>query len=88
MNEPQMTALCLNPPLGCWSIAHRCFLGRRERIMFLATQVLGSRALAEQWFYKPAIGLRYQQPCKILATGSGYEQVNSLLERIKLGIYI
>jgi len=57
-------------------------------MIFLATRVLGSRVLAEQWLYKPAIGLRYQLPCSILATPSGYEEVGTLLERIAHGIYV
>ncbi|MBI6556865.1 DUF2384 domain-containing protein [Pseudomonas veronii] len=88
MNEPQIVAFCLNPTLGCWSIAHRCFIGRCEQIILLATRVLGSRVLAEQWLYKPAMGLRHQLPCNILATSSGYEQVGTLLERIEQGIYV
>lgn len=88
MKEPHILAICLNPTLGCWSSAHRCFTGRCERIMFLATRVLGSRVLAEQWLHKPAIGLGRQLPCNMLTTRSGYEQVSTLLERIEQGIYV
>lgn len=88
MKELHILTICLNPRLGCWSSAHRCFIGRFERIMFLATRVLGSRMLAEQWVHKPAIGLRRQLPCNMLATRSGYEQVSTHLERIEQGIYV
>ncbi|WP_133970805.1 antitoxin Xre/MbcA/ParS toxin-binding domain-containing protein [Pseudomonas sp. JV551A1] len=87
MNDPQVLALCPSPPLGCWSIAHRCFKGRCELIMHLATRVLGSRVLAAQWLHKPAIGLRHQVPCNILETRSGYQQVVTLLGRIEHGVY-
>jgi putative toxin-antitoxin system antitoxin component (TIGR02293 family) len=88
MSEPHIQALCLYPTLGCWSIAHRCFIERCERVILLATRVLGSRLLAEQWLHKPAVGLRYQLPCSILATPSGYEEVGTLLKRIEQGIYV
>ncbi|WP_445677508.1 antitoxin Xre/MbcA/ParS toxin-binding domain-containing protein [Pseudomonas putida] len=87
MSEQQILAFCNHFPLGCWSIAHRCFLGRCEQTILLATRVLGSRVRAEHWLYKPAIGLRYQLPCCILATTSGFEVVGTLLERIEQGIY-
>lgn len=87
MSKLQIMALCNYLPLGCWSIAHRCFMGRCEQMILLATRVFGSRLLAEHWLYKPAIGLRYQLPCCILATPSGFEAVGTLLERIEQGIY-
>ncbi|KAF0255791.1 antitoxin Xre/MbcA/ParS toxin-binding domain-containing protein [Pseudomonas putida] len=87
MNDPQILALCPNSPLGCWSIDHRCFKGRYDQTVRLATRVLGSRALAAQWLCKPAIGLRHQVPCNILETRSGYQQVVTLLGRIEHGIY-
>ncbi|WP_373877955.1 antitoxin Xre/MbcA/ParS toxin-binding domain-containing protein [Pseudomonas atacamensis] len=88
MNNPQILALCPSSPLGCWSITHRCLEKRCEHILHLATRVLGSRALAGQWLCKPAIGLRYQVPCNILITRSGYQQVVTLLGRIEYGVYV
>ncbi|KAA8706231.1 MULTISPECIES: antitoxin Xre/MbcA/ParS toxin-binding domain-containing protein [Pseudomonas] len=87
MKDPQILALCPCSPQGCWSIDHRSFKGRCEEIVHLATLVLGSRVLAAQWLYKPAIGLRHQSPCSTLVTRSGYQQVVTLLGRIEHGVY-
>lgn len=88
MNKTEIIAFCSTAPLGCWSLAHRCFEGRYQQIFALATHVLGSRTLAALWLYKPAIGLDHQVPCTILTTRSGYQQVGTLLGRIEHCVYI
>ncbi|WP_150596547.1 antitoxin Xre/MbcA/ParS toxin-binding domain-containing protein [Pseudomonas fluorescens] len=87
MNDLQILALCPSSPPGCWSIVHRCFKGRFEQIVHLATRVFGSRVLAVQWLYKPALGLRHQVPCSIMVTRPGYQQVVTLLGQIEHGVY-
>jgi putative toxin-antitoxin system antitoxin component (TIGR02293 family) len=53
-----------------------------------ATAVLGSRAEAEQWLERPAIGLNQRRPIDLLATTAGVEIVENYLERIERGIYM
>ncbi|MFB3798935.1 antitoxin Xre/MbcA/ParS toxin-binding domain-containing protein [Pseudomonas sp. K1(2024)] len=88
MNKTVIIAICPIAPLGCWSLVHRCFVGRCQQALALATHVLGSRTLAVLWLYKPAIGLAHQVPCSILTTRAGYERVSTLLGRIEHCVYI
>ena len=88
MNELEIVAFCPTSVLECWSLFHRCFVGRRERILNLATRVLGTRVLAERWLLKPALGLNHQLPCSMLSTRSGYEAVDAFLNQIEHGVYI
>ncbi|WP_082810574.1 antitoxin Xre/MbcA/ParS toxin-binding domain-containing protein [Pseudomonas sp. ABFPK] len=87
MNKTEIIAFCPIAPLGCWSLLHRCFEGRQQQILALATCVLGSQTLAALWLHKSAIGLEHQVPCSILTTRSGYEQVSTLLGRIEHCVY-
>ncbi|MDD0999169.1 hypothetical protein D3C84_683010 [compost metagenome] len=52
-----------------------------------ATQVLGSRELAEQWMVKPARGLDGEVPIDLIANSVGYELVSDFLTRIEYGVY-
>nr|WP_314526407.1 antitoxin Xre/MbcA/ParS toxin-binding domain-containing protein [uncultured Pseudomonas sp.] len=52
-----------------------------------ATQVLGSRELAEQWIVKPARGLDGEIPIDLIANSVGYELVNDFLIRMEYGVY-
>lgn len=52
-----------------------------------ATVVLGSREAAVQWLTVPAIGLAQQKPMDLLATPTGTQLVEELLERIEYGVY-
>jgi putative toxin-antitoxin system antitoxin component (TIGR02293 family) len=56
-------------------------------ILAKATAVLGSRAEAEQWLERPAIGLDRRRPIDLLATTAGVEIVETYLERIAYGVY-
>ncbi len=56
-------------------------------ILAKATAVLGSRAEAEQWLERPAIGLDRRRPIDLLATTAGVEIVESHLERLEYGVY-
>jgi putative toxin-antitoxin system antitoxin component (TIGR02293 family) len=56
-------------------------------ILAKATAVLGSRAEAEQWLERPAIGLDRHRPIDLLATIAGAEIVENYLERIAYGVY-
>ncbi len=57
-------------------------------ILAKATAVLGSRAEAEQWLERPAIGLDQRRPIDLLATTAGVEIVENHLERIEYGVYM
>jgi putative toxin-antitoxin system antitoxin component (TIGR02293 family) len=56
-------------------------------ILAKATAVLGSRAEAERWLERPAIGLDRRRPIDLLATTAGVEIVEDYLERIAYGVY-
>lgn len=88
MNETQIVAFCPTSRLECWSPVHRCFVGRRDQILMLATRVLGTRALAEPWLVKPVLGLNHQVPCSMLSTRLGYEHVDRFLQKLEYGIYV
>jgi putative toxin-antitoxin system antitoxin component (TIGR02293 family) len=52
-----------------------------------ATDVLGSRELAEQWMVKPARGLDGEMPIDLISNSVGYELVTDFLTRIEYGVY-
>ena len=52
-----------------------------------ATDVLGSRELAEQWMVKPARGLDGETPIDLISNSVGYELVNDFLTRMEYGVY-
>jgi putative toxin-antitoxin system antitoxin component (TIGR02293 family) len=52
-----------------------------------ATDVLGSRELAEQWIVKPARGLDGEIPIDLISNSVGYELVTDFLTRIEYGVY-
>jgi putative toxin-antitoxin system antitoxin component (TIGR02293 family) len=52
-----------------------------------ATEVLGSRELAEQWMVKPARGLDGETPIDLISNSVGYELVTDFLTRIEYGVY-
>jgi len=52
-----------------------------------ATDVLGSRALAEQWLVQPARGLDGEAPLDLIANAVGFELVNDFLTRMDYGVY-
>ncbi|MDU9028715.1 type II RES/Xre toxin-antitoxin system antitoxin [Pseudomonas mediterranea] len=52
-----------------------------------ATEVLGSRELAEQWMAKPARGLDGETPIDLISNSVGYELVTDFLTRIEYGVY-
>jgi putative toxin-antitoxin system antitoxin component (TIGR02293 family) len=52
-----------------------------------ATDVLGSRELAEQWMVKAARGLDGEVPIDLISNSVGYELVTDFLTRIEYGVY-
>ncbi|MDB6141363.1 MAG: toxin-antitoxin system antitoxin subunit [Pseudomonas sp.] len=52
-----------------------------------ATEVLGSRELAEQWMIKPARGLDGELPIDLISNSVGYELVTDFLTRMDYGVY-
>ena len=56
-------------------------------IMEKATEVLGTRALAEEWIVKPALGLDGEAPINLIANAVGYELVSDFLTRMEYGVY-
>ncbi|WP_420066432.1 antitoxin Xre/MbcA/ParS toxin-binding domain-containing protein [Pseudomonas alkylphenolica] len=60
---------------------------RRELILAMAEEALGSAKLAKIWFTQPAYGLGQLSPCKLLETHRGYESVRDFLVRLEHGVY-
>ena len=56
-------------------------------ILAQTTQLLGSQAEAERWLMQPAIGLNQHRPIDLLATAAGTEAVETLLGRLRYGVY-
>ncbi|HFL7937835.1 DUF2384 domain-containing protein (plasmid) [Pseudomonas fulva] len=56
-------------------------------VMEKATEVLGTRELAEEWIVKPAIGLDGEAPINLIANAVGYELVSDYLTRMDHGVY-
>ncbi len=52
-----------------------------------ATTVLGSQAAAEAWLAQPALGLEGRVPLDLLGTPMGMSAVETLLGRIRHGVY-
>lgn len=87
MNGSRVYESCAGTTTQCWTSGHGAFLARRQRILQKATEVLGSRGIAELWLIRPAIGLGYFAPCSLLAQYESYTQVCDLLFRLEYGVY-
>jgi len=61
-------------------------LYRLKKTWELATEVLGSPEGALAWLRRPQAGLGRQVPIELLDTEPGYEQVQTLLNRIDYGV--
>lgn len=88
MNDLQIVALSPSAPIACWSMVHRCFVGRSEQVLMIATRVFGTRKHAERWLHDPAYGLGWQVPCDMLSKRLGYEDVDRFLNQIEHGVYV
>ena len=53
----------------------------------LAEDVLGSTQAANDWLHSEAIGLEFRRPVDLLAAPGGVEAVETLLHRMKCGVY-
>ncbi|WP_116134074.1 antitoxin Xre/MbcA/ParS toxin-binding domain-containing protein [Tropicimonas sp. IMCC34043] len=60
---------------------------RFAEILGHAIEVMGSKAEAEAWMNRPAIGLENRKPVDLLATSAGAEAVDEYLTRIEYGVY-
>jgi putative toxin-antitoxin system antitoxin component (TIGR02293 family) len=56
-------------------------------ILGRASDIFGSRAEAEAWLERPAIGLDQRRPVDLLATSVGVEAVEQYLTRIEYGVH-
>lgn len=56
-------------------------------ILAKATEILGSKEVAEQWLEQPATGLNRRRPIDLLATPAGVELVEDFLVRLEYGVY-
>jgi putative toxin-antitoxin system antitoxin component (TIGR02293 family) len=56
-------------------------------IVAAATSVFGSRDAAEQWLVRPALALDRRRPIDLLTTPAGVSLVETLLVRLKYGVY-
>lgn len=52
-----------------------------------AQEVFGTRALAEEWMTRPALGLDGEAPIDLLSNPVGYELVTDFLNRLDYGVY-
>ena len=57
-------------------------------ILAKAIDVFGSRAEAEAWLERPAVGLDQRRPIDLLATISGTEIVEIFLSQVDHGVYM
>jgi len=79
--------MSISPTAECLSRNYQSYLERRDMILAQAAEVMGSHDLAAQWFNKPARGLDYRPPCRVLTDKDGYRLVRDYLERIEYGVY-
>jgi putative toxin-antitoxin system antitoxin component (TIGR02293 family) len=56
-------------------------------ILAKATDAFGSPELAEEWLERPAVGLNQRRPIDLLGSPTGVALVETLLERMKYGVY-
>lgn len=87
MGSLALQGACISSPIRCWSAAFRCYSSRSDQVQGLATRVLGSSQQAIAWLKRPAIGLDWRAPCRLLVDVDGYHQVVNYLERIEYGVY-
>jgi putative toxin-antitoxin system antitoxin component (TIGR02293 family) len=59
----------------------------RSALLAKATRVFGSRAEADLWLVRPAMGLNQQRPVDLLTTPEGVETVMTFLVRLEYGVY-
>lgn len=60
---------------------------RFAEIFAHAVDVMGTKAAAEIWMNKPAVGLDNRKPVDLLATSAGVEAVEEYLTRLEFGVY-
>lgn len=87
MEAISLQGLCVSSPIGCWSARHRCFVARVDQVLGQASQVLGTYQDASDWLARPAFGLGWISPCRVLADAEGYRCVSEYLVRIEYGVY-
>jgi putative toxin-antitoxin system antitoxin component (TIGR02293 family) len=57
-------------------------------VLARATSVLGSQAAAEEWLDKPARAFEGKRPIELMATQTGTQLVEDLLEQMDYGVYV
>lgn len=67
---------------------HSSRIWKLAEILAKATSVFGSQQKAERWLDSPAQGLNGRRPVELLATQTGTELVEQLLERLDYGVYV
>lgn len=60
---------------------------RLAEVRSLAEDVLGSADAADAWLHAEAMGLDFRMPIDVLAAPGGVEAVETLLHRMKCGVY-
>ncbi|WP_282153952.1 antitoxin Xre/MbcA/ParS toxin-binding domain-containing protein [Ruegeria atlantica] len=58
-----------------------------DRILEIATRVLGSRDEAEAWMSRPAFGLSGRKPVEMLSAAAGIQEVEIYLTRLEYGVH-
>lgn len=56
-------------------------------IYLMAIEILGSDDSASQWLNTEAIELEFRKPIDLMSSASGLEEVETLLHRMKSGVY-
>ncbi len=74
----------IRPPL---SVEQGNRVWRFAEIFAHAIDVMGSKAAAEAWMNRPAIGLSNRKPLDLLATSAGVEAVEEYLTRLEYGVH-
>ena len=60
---------------------------RTDKILTMATEVLGSQEAAGRWMEEPAVGLDQRRPLDLLSTSGGVDIVRTFLQRLQYGVY-
>jgi putative toxin-antitoxin system antitoxin component (TIGR02293 family) len=56
-------------------------------VLKLAVKAFGTLSEANQWLYRPAMGLNQQKPIELMATEEGVQQVKDFLGRLEYNAY-
>jgi putative toxin-antitoxin system antitoxin component (TIGR02293 family) len=70
--------------LGSKSSAHTA---KVESIYSMAAEILGSHDAAVAWLNTESMGLQFSKPIDLISSTPGLQMVETLLQRLKFGVY-